>query len=55
MVEVWGGMASAFEPSTLWRPPEIGSSAEEAKERSMSQAMLWPSWAARAIWKAASR
>ncbi len=50
------GMASAFEPSTLWRPPEIGSSDEQAKESSMSQAMDWPrTCAARWIWKAASR
>ena len=27
MVEVWGMMFSAALPHTLWRPPEIGSSA----------------------------
>ena len=56
MVEVWGGMFSALDPSTLCRPPEIGSSDEEAKDKSMSQVMDWPSTCpARAIWKAASR
>ena len=42
MVEVCGGMISACDPSTLCRPPEIGSSDEAAKDSSMSQAMVWP-------------
>ena len=38
MVEVWGGMLSAREPSTLWRPPDMGSEAAQAKLRRMSRA-----------------
>jgi hypothetical protein len=56
MVEVCGGMVRAFDPSTLCRPPEIGSSDEAAKDSSMSQAMSCPGTCRlRAIWKAASR
>ena len=56
MVEVCGGIISAREPKTLCRPPEIGSSDDEAKDRSMSQAGVWPGTCIeRAIWKAASR
>ena len=42
MVLVCGGIASGFDPITLWRPPEIGSSAEAAKLSSMSQAGVCP-------------
>jgi hypothetical protein len=42
MVLVCGGMASRFDPSTLCRPPEIGSSAEAANESSMSHAGFSP-------------
>ena len=56
MVEVCGGMFSAFEPSTLCRPPEIGSPALAANDSSMSHAGVWPgTCVARSIWKAASR
>ena len=56
MVLVCGGMNKGFEPSTLWRPEEIGSSAEAAKLSSMSQHGVWPgSCLARWIWKAADR
>ncbi len=56
MVEVCGGILSAFDPSTLCRPPEIGSSLEQAKDRSISQAIVCPgTCSARWIWKAASR
>ena len=56
MVLVWGGMNSGFDPSTLWRPPEIGSSAEAAKLSSMSQQGVWPgTFVERWIWKAAER
>ena len=56
MVEVCGGIASAFEPSTLWRPPEIGSSDDVVKLNSMSQSGVWPGTCSdRAIWNAASR
>lgn len=56
MVLVWGGMNSGFDPSTLCRPPEIGSSAEAVKLSSMSQPGVWPgSCLARWIWKAAER
>jgi len=41
---------------TLCRPPEIGSSFDEAKDSNMSQAGFSPGTCpARAIWKAASR
>src|SRR5262249_4570456 len=33
MVLVCGGMARGTPPNTLWRPPEMGSSAEEVRER----------------------
>ena len=56
MVEVCGGMFSAFEPKTLCRPPEIGSCAAQAKESSMSHKIVWPgTCSARWIWNAASR
>ncbi len=56
MVLVCGGMLSGFEPITLCRPPEIGSSAEAAKLSSMSQQGVWPgSFPARWIWKAFDR
>ena len=56
MVLVCGGMNSGFEPITLCRPPEIGSSAEAAKLSSMSQAGVWPgSFFERWIWKALER
>jgi len=56
MVLVCGGIANAFEPITLWRPPEMGSSAEAAKLSSMSQAGVWPgSFFERWIWKALER
>ena len=42
MVEVCGGIISALEPSTLCRPPEIGSSEDVANDSSMSQATLCP-------------
>ena len=44
MVEVCGGIIKVFEPNTLCRPPEIGSSEDEAKLRSMSQAGVTPGW-----------
>jgi hypothetical protein len=56
IVLVCGGMLSTFDPSTLCRPPDIGSSADAAKLSSMSHTGVWPgSWRARSIWKAASR
>ncbi len=56
MVLVCGGMKSGFEPITLCRPPEIGSSAEAAKLSSMSQPGVWPgSFFERWIWKALER
>ena len=42
MVEVWGGMLSGFEPSTLCRPPEIGSSRDAVKDSAMSQIGVEP-------------
>ena len=48
IVDVCGGIASGFDPMTLCRPPEIGSSAEAAKLSSMSQSGFCPgSWRAR--------
>ena len=42
MVEVCGGIFSTFDPSTLCRPPEIGSSLDAAKLSRMSQAGVCP-------------
>ena len=56
IVEVCGGIASAFEPITLCRPPEIGSSDEAAKLSSMSHVGVPPgSWRARWSWNAFER
>ena len=42
MVDVWGGINSDFEPMTLWRPPEIGSSEEATKESAIFQIGVSP-------------
>ena len=56
MVEVCGGISSRRAPSTLCRPPEIGSSAEAASDSAMSRTgSPPPTCAARASWNAASR
>ena len=39
MVEVCGGIISDREPRTLWRPPLVGSSEEQAKDSNMSRIM----------------
>ena len=41
-VDVWGGIMSDREPRTLWRPPEMGSSEEDANERSISHSGVCP-------------
>ena len=56
MVLVCGGMLSGFDPITLCRPPEIGSSADAAKDKSMSHVGVVPgSCRARWSWKALER
>ena len=42
MVLVWGGTLRALEPSTLWRPPDIGSSREATRLSSRSHRGRWP-------------
>ncbi len=50
MVDVWGGIINGLLPSTLCRPPLVGSSAAQAKDKSMSRIMpCCPALAARAI------
>ena len=56
IVLVCGGMLSRFDPSTLCRPPAIGSSAEAVKLSSMSHSGVSPaSCFDRSIWNAAER
>ncbi len=56
IVEVCGGILSGFDPITLCRPPEIGSSDDAAKLSSMSHVGVPPgSWRARWSWKAFER
>ena len=44
MVLVCGGTQSGRLPQTLCRPPEIGSSAEAQKERTVSRMGSIPGW-----------
>src|SRR5437773_1395308 len=56
MVEVCGGTHSAFEPHTLCRPPEIGSSFDAQNESNVSNSGVDPgSCRARAIIKPPER
>ena len=49
IVDVCGGIASAAEPNTLWRPPAIGSSVDAHRPSRMSNSAVVPgTWWARA-------